>query len=146
MLIHITESLDSFVLAYYAVNEKLRKPFMPIEEIVYKPVYALMEMQMITETTATLFVAFQLSFLFSLGLNFIKDPQMRKWYSTLTGLMLGFYYHGVSYLFVIFHLSCVYPFMKYLPREKTMLPVLFLAGLGTAIRCFFNFYEGNLDG
>ena len=46
MLTHITESLDTFVLKYYAVNEKLRQPFMPIEEIVYKPVYALMEMPM----------------------------------------------------------------------------------------------------
>ena len=71
---------------------------------------------------------------------------MRKWYSTITGLLLGFYYQGVSYLVVILHFSCVYPVMKYLPREKTIFPVVFLAGLGTAIRCFFNFYEGNLDG
>ena len=59
MLTQITESLDSFVLAYYAVNEKLRSPFIPIEEIVYKPVYALMEIiPMFNESAATLFVAF----------------------------------------------------------------------------------------
>ena len=100
----------------------------------------------VSENVATLFVTYQLGFFLCLGLTFLKDPQMRKWYSTLIGLLLGFYFHGVSYLVCILHFSCVYPLMKYLPREKTLYPVVSVAALVMIVRNFFNYWEGNLDG
>ena len=105
-----------------------------------------MEMTELSENVATLFVTYQLGFFLCLGLTFLKDPQMRKWYSTLIGLLLGFYFHGVSYLVCILHFSCVYPLMKYLPREKTLYPVVCVAALVMTVRSFFNYWEGNLDG
>ena len=146
MIEQITESLNTFVEQTYAVNEILAQPFAPIADLVYRPVQAFMKMTDLPETTATLFVTFQISFILCLGLNFFKDPQMRKWYSTLTGLLLGFYFHGVSYLVCIAHFSCVYPLMKYLPREKTLYPVVGLAALIMTVRSFFMFWESNLNG
>lgn len=105
-----------------------------------------MEISDIPITTATLFVTFQLGFILCLGLSLIENPSARKWYSTATGLFLGFYFHGLSYFVCIFHFSCIYPLMKFLPRESALYPVVFLSALVMSCRSFYSFWESNIDG
>ena len=61
------------------------------------------------------------------------------------GLFLGFYFHGVSYLFVIFHFSVVHPLMKFLPKEHVYYPTVAVSTLLMFIRSFYMSWEGNLD-
>jgi len=58
MIAQLTECLNSLVTATYAVNDQMKRPFEPLEEIIYKPVYAFMEMTELSETTSTLFMTF----------------------------------------------------------------------------------------
>lgn len=56
-------------------------------------------------------------FVMSLGLNFIKHPEIRKWYSSTIGLIFGFYVWGIGYIFVMLMFMSIWPVMKLLPKE-----------------------------
>ena len=76
--------------------------FEPLSDVAYIPSRYLAEALDISESNAVLCCTFQMSFLLSLGFNLLSRPIDRKIYSTLTGLFLGFYMHGLGYLVCLF--------------------------------------------
>ena len=87
-----------------------------------------------------------MAFLLSYGFNFLKSPTHRKWYSTLTGLFLGFYFHGLSYTICIFQFAIAYPCMVLLSRKHAQYAAVILASIIMTIRSFFCWWETILDG
>jgi len=57
------------------------------------------------------------SFLLCLPLNFIENSFWRKFYSSICGFLIGFYFHGTGMLFNIFYILTTYLWMKFLPRR-----------------------------
>ena len=57
-------------------------------------------------------------FVLGFGLNFIKVPLLRKWYSSTIGLFFGFYVWGIGYVWVIAMFVSIWPVMLLLPKEE----------------------------
>ena len=87
-----------------------------------------------------------MAFILSYGFNFLTSPIHRKWYSSLTGLFLGFYFHGLSYTICIFQFAIVYPCMVYLTRKRAQYAAVTLTAIVMTIRSFFTWWETILDG
>ena len=58
------------------------------------------------------------TFTFSLILSQLSNVKLRKIFSTLTGLICGFYVHRASYLVAIFQVYSSWILLKILPRHK----------------------------
>ena len=86
---------------------------------------------------ALLMVMHQLSFWLSLGLSYVTNLRLRMLYNCVAGLILGFYFHGVSYTFVIFQWASVYPLMAHLPRDSSWKPVMAITIICMTIRNMF---------
>ena len=53
-----------------------------------------------------------LTFLLTVGITFLDNPELRKWYGTITGLMCGFYMHGLPYWRTVLAICVPYILMK----------------------------------
>ena len=129
--------LDVFFAKSYELNDKIAKPFEPLAHVVYKPVDLVKDQLGVGHLVALIVVMHQLSFWLSLGLSHITNPRLRMIYNCVAGLILGFYFHGVSYLFVIFQWASVYPLMAYLPRDSSWKPVMAITVICMTIRNMF---------
>ena len=115
----------------------IAKPFVPLAEVVYKPVELAQDMLGLNEVYAHLLVVYHFGFWLSLGLSFITNPQARRLYNAVSGLLLGFYFHRVNFLFILFQIASVYPLMAYLPRKSSWKPVMLITTVCLAVRNFF---------
>ena len=68
-----------------------------MSDVVYMPSRALVEASGLSETAVVLLFTSQMAFVLSFGFNFLTRPIYRKIYSSLTGLFLGFYMHGLGF-------------------------------------------------
>ena len=109
----VQECLDNIGL----VNDSITPYFAPLGDVAYAAPRALAKVTGMTETLGLLFFTFQMGFILSFGFNFITLPKYRKLYSIVTGLFLGFYFHGLGYFVCILQFSCFYPFLRFLSRN-----------------------------
>ena len=59
------------------------------------------------------------SFLLNLGMSHVQSgPTIRRAYSTTVGLLLGFYFHGRDYLWVMLLMQGAWFIAKALPRQS----------------------------
>ena len=79
------------------------------------------------------------SFFICLGLGFIDNPTLRKFYSTLTGLFVGFYFNGASYLFIIFTWVMAYLIAVTLPRRQAVYAATIFTFLALLTGHFWHF-------
>ena len=137
LLDSIFQGLDFFYNSTMEVNDRIAKPFVPLAEVVYKPVELAQDMLGLNEVYAHLLVVYHFGFWLSLGLSFITNPQARRLYNAVSGLILGFYFHRVNFLFILFQIVSVYPLMAFLPRKTSWKPVMLITTVCLAVRNFF---------
>ncbi len=92
----LEEVVAPFIYATYNVRDKILPAFSEISEIIYRPPQALMAMTELGESVCSMFVAMHLALFLSFQISLIKDPWRRKMFSTIAGLCVGFYYHGLT--------------------------------------------------
>lgn len=78
-------------------NDRLTGQFKPLADIAYVPTRAIEEITGLNNVISTLIFTMMLGFILSFGFNFLTLPKHRKLYSVVTGLFLGFYFHGLGY-------------------------------------------------
>ena len=146
MIETIQSNIQSFVDFFYSVDNAVKPHFKPLADVLYIPCREFATATGLNETLSTLFVTFQIAFLLSFGFNFLTRPIYRKWYSTLTGLFLGFYFHGLGYTICIFQFCLAYPCMVYMKRKHAHYAAVTLVSIVMTIRSFFTWWETILDG
>ena len=127
------------------VSDSISPYFEPLTDVVYVPPRAIAKVLGMGEMMAILLFTFQMGFLLSFGFNFLTRPTHRKLYSTLTGLFLGFYIHGLGYFVIIFQFSCFYPFLWVLPRNQASKVAVAMTGAIMCLKNFLFFWESILD-
>ena len=94
----------------------------------------------------TFFIAIHMSLILSFPLSLMRSPSKRRWYSTVAGLTVGFYTHGLTNLVHIFQVASIYPFIKYLPRHKAMRYGVIFAFFVMMTRNIYPYWDGYLSG
>ena len=131
----ISSYVDAFVDATLQAYAALAPIFSPVSSQVYKPVQALADFCDLSEMTVALFLCMQVAGVLSFGLSQLKQPTVRKWYSTTFGLLLGFYLLGLAYFVVIAQIVCAYVAMVVMPtRRSAMFLGIALVGLIMVLR------------
>ena len=91
-----------------------------------------------TPGQTNIFVSMNISFVLSLCLSKISDPETRKWFSTCIGIFFGFYAHGLAYwrtmLSVTVPFVCMYVFSEDRKRART-----YAVAFATAMMIYSNF-------
>lgn len=87
-------------------------------ETMYAPLDPIQELTKLNAARSAAFVCIISSFFLCLGLNFIKNPLLRKTYSTTFGILLSFYFWGVDAFLNLFMVLSTYLIMLVLPRNQ----------------------------
>ena len=116
-----TENNEVWEIPFLDPVHEFREDFLlkvkPYTELTKLPPKMLAEMTGQDLGTCSWTLTMTTIFFLSLMLNFIKHPQLRKWYSSSIGLFFGFYVYGAGYFWVIAMFVTVWPLMAFLPRE-----------------------------
>ena len=94
----------------------------------------------------TFLFAMHLSLFLSFPLSLMKSPNKRRWYATITGLIVGFYAHGLANIVCLSMFVLVYPVMALFPRWHAMRVGLGIALVFMLLRNVFPYWDGSLDG
>ena len=120
----ILEDLESFdvnslvvvqVLARW--REEIALFFKPMADIVYIPVSHVAQLLNRPDEEIIFVFSALLSFVVCLALPYIRNPTARKWYSTIFGLLIGFYTYGASFFLWMAYVPIGWLQMKLLPRR-----------------------------
>ena len=103
--------MDVVIRGSYQIQDTLEPLFEPICNKIYYVESEFSEFTGLTPSQSNIFFAMNIGFLLSVGVNFLKDPETRKWYSTICGLVLGFYMHGLPYWRTIIAVTVPYLLM-----------------------------------
>ena len=100
----ILEDLENFdvnslivvkVLAQW--RAEIAMVFKPMADVVYIPVSHVGGLLGRPDEEIIFVFSALLQFVICLALPYIRNPTARKWYSTLSGLLIGFYTYGASF-------------------------------------------------
>ena len=83
-------------------------PFKPLADVVYMPVSHVAGLLNRPDEELMFVFSALLSFVVCLALPYIRNPTARKWYSTLFGLLIGFYTYGASFFLWIAYVLAGY--------------------------------------
>ena len=117
-----------------------------MEEIAYAlPRYLAVKLAL-SESMMVFLIALHLSLILSFPLSLMKSPLKRRWYATITGLIVGFYAHGLANFVCLLQFVSTYPLLVLLPRWHALRVGVSLAFTLMLLRNIYPYWDGSLDG
>ena len=100
-------------------NQQLDELLAPLNHVAYFHCRELAPIIKVNEFEVTWLTTLIASFLLNLGMSHVTaGPSIRRTYSTSCGLLLGFYFHGRSYLWVLLLGLGAWFIARLLPRQS----------------------------
>jgi len=120
--------------------------FAPLEKMAYAlPRHVASKLEL-GESVMTFMFAIHLCIFLSFPLSLMRSPVKRRWYATVSGLIVGFYAHGLANVVCLLQFMLVYPILVAFPRQHALRFGLGLALTFMMIRNIYPFWDGSLDG
>ena len=102
--------------------------FTPLSDTMYAPLDPIEAALKLNRARSAAFICILSSFFLCLGLNFIRNPLLRRIYSTSCGIFLNFYFWGVDAFLNAFLILSTYAIMLLLPRNQASTVMAWWAG------------------
>ena len=126
------------VQEFLEIRSSLETKFSSLGDTVYEPLDPLQKLTKMNTERTTAFVCILISYILCLGLNFIRNPLLRKIYSTSFGMLLCFYFWGVNAFLQVFMVVSTYLILLFLPRNlASNLMVWYAGGILGSVHYFY---------